>query len=123
MTNDNLNKFFDNLSRTLRGQKVVYETNGVRSGESNLADIGIASYALAAHLAAHTDDPQACIDELIRHKNYDHDFELVLYGAIINLATHYLEPAYKALDGSELDARADAVSVWDAIREAPNDHD
>ena len=121
MTDLPLDSFLRSLADAYNGTAIVYETNGTPTGVSGAGDIGVASLALSAEIAAKCDSGSGILDTIVRHQDHAPDiFESVLLGALINLANLHLEPAYKLLDGTSTDRRARAQKEWAAIKEAVN---
>jgi len=113
--NDRLKKLVD----LFNNGSVIYEAAGKPVAVSGLGDVGLASMALAIELAATSHDHTEAIDVLIRHKEHDPDtFELVMYGAVLNLLALHLEPAFRLLDRTSTDRRARAVKDRKAVKEA-----
>ena len=109
--------WLESVARTMNSTAILYETNGTPSGAAGLGDVGIAAYALSAELASKSDDLDAAMDSIARHKLHAPEtFETVLYGAILNLLSLELEPAFKLLDKTSTDRRKRAERDWEAIR-------
>lgn len=116
-----LSAFLSKLAATPTAGTVIYDSPS-RPGVVDVAHVGVAAYALACELSATTSDVSRAADVLARHKEHNPDtFELVLHGALIDLACRKLETAYRVLDGSSTDLRARAAKDWNAIREATRD--
>lgn len=114
-----LNERLKKLADLFNHGSVIYESAGKPVAVSGLGDVGLASMALAMELAATSHDHTEAMDVLIRHKQHDPEtFELVMYGAVLNLLALHLEPAFRLLDGTSTDRRARAVKDWKAVKEA-----
>lgn len=121
MTDLPLDAFLRSLADAYNGTSIVYETNGTPTGVSGAGDVGVASMALCAEIAAKCDSGPEIIAAIVRHHDHAPEiFKSVLLGALIDLANLHLEPAYKLLDGTSTDRRARAKKEWAAIREATN---
>ena len=120
MKNPNeVNAWLKNVADLFNRGSVIYEAAGKPVAVSGLGDVGLASMALGMELAATSHDHIEAMDVLIRHKQHDPDtFELVMYGAVLNLLALHLEPAFRLLDGTSTDRRARAVKDWKAVKEA-----
>jgi len=117
-----LNERLKKLADLFNHSSVIYEAAGKPVAVSGLGDVSVASMALGMELAATSHDPMKAVDVLVRHKEHDPDtFELVMYGAVLNLLALHLEPAFRLLDGTSTDRRARAVKDWAAVREVTDE--
>lgn len=116
---NDLNARLKSIADLFNHGSVIYEAAGKPVAVSGLGDVSVASMALGMELAATSHDHTEAMDVLVRHKQHDPDtFELVMYGAVLNLLALHLEPAFRLLDGTSTDRRARAVKDWKAVKEA-----